>query len=153
MNINNVTVAGNLTRDPETKQTPNGNLVTKFSLAVNRKSGEQQETLYIDVECWNKTADLVGQYLHKGSSAAVIGRLKMDSWQDNQTGQNRTKILIVADRVEFGPPQGQQQQGGYQNQQQGYQQPQQGGGYAQGYQGNNQQQQWSQNNQGGGYNG
>jgi len=106
MELNKVFLVGNLTRDPESRHLPSGAQVCKLGLAVNRRytsQGEKKEdTLFIDVETWQRTAELCAQYLRKGSMILVEGRLKMDQFQ-TQTGENRTKILVVAERVQFGP--------------------------------------------------
>ncbi len=107
VNYNKVIIAGNLTRDPEVKFLANERAVANFSLAVNRKwrnaAGEtQEETTFIDVEAWAKTAELVGQYLTKGKSALVEGRLKLDEW--DKDGEKRQKLKVVADTVQFLSP-------------------------------------------------
>jgi single-strand DNA-binding protein len=95
---------GNLTRDPELRQTPNGQSVTSFSLALNRSykdaSGEWQEaTDYIDVVCWGPLAERVAQYLSKGRRCLVQGRLQSRSWE--QDGQKRSKVEVLANDVTF----------------------------------------------------
>lgn len=106
LNYNKVTLAGNLTRDPETKQAGATNVVASFGLAINRKfkgnDGEmREEATFVDVEAWGRTAELVCQYLTKGSGCFVEGRLKLDSWDDKKTGEKRSKIKVVADSVQF----------------------------------------------------
>lgn len=103
--MNKVFLAGRLTRDPELRYIPSGTAVCKLGLAVSRKyrtkSGEQrEETLFVDVTCWDKTAEFVGENFHKGRPIMIEGRLKMDEWEDKNTGQKRTKIEINADRVQ-----------------------------------------------------
>ena len=106
MNVNITVIAGNLTRDPEIKQIGgSGKTLAKFSLACNRKytrtDGERcEETTYVDVECWGRTAELVGQYLKCGSGALIEGRLKQDRWEDAD-GNKRSRLSVVADRVTF----------------------------------------------------
>lgn len=105
LNVNNVTLAGNLTRDPELRQISPDRVVANFGLAVNRRwknpAGEQvEEATFVDVEAWGRTAELVGQYLKKGSPAYLEGRLKLDAWEDD-AGQKRSRIKIVAERVQF----------------------------------------------------
>lgn len=102
--LNQVTLMGNLTRDPELRQTPTGQNVTSFSLALNRSykdaSGEWQEvTDYIDIVCWGPLAERVAQYLHKGSRSLVQGRLQSRSWE--QDGQKRSKVEVLANDVTF----------------------------------------------------
>jgi len=106
VNYNKVIIVGNLTRDPEVKFLANERAVANFALAVNRKwrdgNGEtQEETTFVDIEAWGKTAELVGQYLTKGRSALVEGRLKLDSWDDKASGQKRNRLKVVAESVQF----------------------------------------------------
>lgn len=106
MNINRVLVAGNLTRDPKVRMLDGGRAVAAFGLAVNErytgKDGAKKETTtFLDVECWGKTAELVGQYLTKGRGCFIEGRLKQDTWEDKATKQKRSKLLVVADNVQF----------------------------------------------------
>ncbi len=102
--LNQVTLMGNLTRDPELRQTPNGQQVCSFSLALNRsykdQSGEWQEaTDYVDVVAWGPLGERVGQYLKRGSRALVQGRLQSRSWE--QEGQKRSKVEVLANDVTF----------------------------------------------------
>lgn len=102
--LNQVTLMGNLTRDPELRQTPNGQNVTSFSLALNRSykdaSGEWQEaTDYIDIVSWGPLAERVAQYLSKGRRCLVQGRLQSRSWE--QDGQKRSKVEVLASDVTF----------------------------------------------------
>src|SRR5438132_3667095 len=102
--LNQVTLMGNLTRDPELRQTPTGQNVTSFSLALNRaykdSSGEWQEaTDYIDIVCWATLAERVAQYLSKGRRCLVQGRLQSRSWE--QEGQKRSKVEVLANDVTF----------------------------------------------------
>lgn len=102
--LNQVTLMGNLTRDPELRQTPTGQNVTSFSLALNRsykdQSGEWQEaTDYIDIVCWGPLAERVAQYLSKGRRCLVQGRLQSRSWE--QDGQKRNKVEVLANDVTF----------------------------------------------------
>ena len=132
-NYNRVILAGNLTRDPQVKFLANEKAVANFGMAINRRyrtaDGEQrEETTFVDIEAWGRTGELVGQYLTKGRSCLVEGRLKFDSWEDQQSGQKRSRLVVVADNVQFlgGREGGGQAGGGYPaNDQQGYQQ---GGG-------------------------
>src|SRR3954464_10575738 len=102
--LNQVTLMGNLTRDPELRQTPTGQNVTSFSLALNRAykdaSGEWQEaTDYIDIVCWGPLAVRVAQYLSKGRRCLVQGRLQSRNWE--QDGQKRSKGEVLANDVTF----------------------------------------------------
>src|SRR4029079_933903 len=110
--FNKVILVGNLTRDPELRYTPKGTAVAKVGLAVNHKwkneAGEfKEEVTFIDIDCWGRTAENVGQYMRKGSSMLVEGRLKLDTWDDKQTNQKRSKMGVVAETVQFlGSPRG-----------------------------------------------
>jgi single-strand DNA-binding protein len=102
--LNQVTLMGNLTRDPELRQTPNGQSVCSFSLALNRSykgsDGEWQEaTDYIDVVAWAGLGERVAQYLSKGRRCLVQGRLQSRSWE--QDGQKRSKVEVLANDVTF----------------------------------------------------
>lgn len=102
--LNQVTLMGNLTRDPELRQTPNGQNVTSFSIALNRSykdsSGEWQEvTDYVDIVCWGPLAERVDQYLSKGRRCLIQGRLQSRSWE--QDGQKRSKVEVLANDVTF----------------------------------------------------
>ena len=146
--LNKVFLLGNLTRMPELRYTPNGAAVCEFGLAVNRKyqsnGQDRDETCFVDIVVWGKQAESCQRFLEKGSQAMIEGRLQFDQWDDRETGKKRSKLRVVADRVQFvgsrregaGDYQGQQngayqsqpQQNGYQNN--GYQSaPQQQGGY------------------------
>lgn len=104
-NLNKVFLMGNLTRDPELRYLPNGTAVTTFTIASNRNytlpSGEKkQEVTFMRVVVWARRAEVCAEFLSKGSSAFVEGRLQSRSWQA-QDGQKRTTIEIVADNVQF----------------------------------------------------
>lgn len=106
MYLNKAIIIGNLTRDPELKSLPSGNAVTTFSLATNRvwkdKEGNKQEgTDYHNIVVFGRQAENVAQYLKKGSSALVEGRLTTRSWETDGVKKYRTEI--IADRVQFGP--------------------------------------------------
>ena len=104
--VNRVSLAGNLTRDPELRRTPNGSSVTDLGLALNRSwtgadGQKNEEVTYVDVSAWGKTAENSAQYLSKGSAVFVEGRLKLDQWQDAKTNEPRSKLRVVAERVHF----------------------------------------------------
>ncbi|MBA3707462.1 MAG: single-stranded DNA-binding protein [Planctomycetes bacterium] len=106
LSLNKVVLAGNLTRDPQVRFFANERAVADFGLAVNRKYKAndgtlKEETTFVDVEAWGRTAELIGQYLTKGRACYVEGRLKLDSWEDKKDGQKRTKLKVVADNVQF----------------------------------------------------
>lgn len=103
--LNRVILAGRLTRDPELRYIPSGSAVCRLGLAVSRffkgRDGERKEdTLYVDVTVWEKQAEYVGQRLRQGAPLLVEGRLKSDTWEDKQTGQKRTRIEVVAQRIQ-----------------------------------------------------
>jgi single-strand DNA-binding protein len=105
-NFNKVILAGNLTRDPELRYTPKGTAVAKIGLAINRKwkseAGEmKEETTFVDVDCFGKTAETVGQYLKKGRPILIEGRLRYDTWEDKQSGQKRSKLGVVMENFQF----------------------------------------------------
>ncbi|MCA9323661.1 single-stranded DNA-binding protein [Candidatus Saccharibacteria bacterium] len=102
--FNKVVLMGNLTRDPELRTTPSGQNVCSFSLAVNRSwknaQGEQQEAVdYIDCNIWGKPAEIINQYMKKGSGILVSGRLQQRSWE--QEGQKRSKVEVVVEDFNF----------------------------------------------------
>jgi single stranded DNA-binding protein len=95
---NKVILMGNLTRDPELRYTPKGTAVAKIGLAVNRQwkseSGEQKEEVtFIDIEAWGRQAEVISQYMKKGSPLFIEGRLKLDSWEDKNTKQKVSKLV------------------------------------------------------------
>ena len=103
---NRVTLFGNLTRQPELRKTKTGSAVTELGLALNRvwtgENGQrQEETTFVDVTVWGRAAENAAQYLQKGRSVLVEGRLQMETWQDKQTGQERSKLKVVADSLQF----------------------------------------------------
>lgn len=106
--FNRIIMMGNLTRDPDYKQLASGQSVCRLSLASNRQFKNKQtgtmvqEVCFVDIDVWGPQADSSNQYLRKGSSILVEGRLKFDTWQDAE-GQRRSKHAIVADRVTFLP--------------------------------------------------
>ena len=104
--FNKVILVGNLTRDPELRYTPKGTAVAKIGLAVNRtwrnEAGEtKEEVTFVDVDVFGRTAENVGQYMRKGSPMLVEGRLRLDTWEDKQTNQKRSKLGVVAETVQF----------------------------------------------------
>jgi len=102
--INNVVLVGRLTRDPEMRYTQSGKAVTRFRLAVDRPFGRDESgnrpTDFIDITAWEKTGELCGQYLGKGSPVGVQGRIQTRTYT-TQDGQQRQAFEVVADRVSF----------------------------------------------------
>lgn len=104
--FNKVILLGNLTRDPELRYTPKGQAVARLGLAVNRSyktdTGEtREEVTFIDIDAWGKQAELIGQYLRKGSPLFVEGRLKLDQWDDKNSGQKVSKLRVVMETFQF----------------------------------------------------
>ena len=104
-NLNRVLLMGNLTRDPELRYVPSGTAVTNFSLAVNRiytsPSGEKKkETCFVRIVAWGRMAETCGEFLMKGSSVFVEGRLQSRSWEGSD-GQKRNTIEVVANNIQF----------------------------------------------------
>ncbi len=107
MYLNKAIVIGNLTRDPELKSLPSGITVTSFSLATNRvwkdKNGAKQESAdYHNIVVFGRQAEIANQYLKKGASALVEGRMQTRSW-DDASGKKNYRTEIIADRIQFGP--------------------------------------------------
>src|ERR1041384_5178778 len=105
-NLNKVMLMGNLTRDPEIKYTPKGTAIANFGIAINRnyttEGGEKREEVtFIDIEAFGRTAEIIGEYFKKGRPIFIEGRLKLDTWDDKQTGQKKSKLRVVADGFEF----------------------------------------------------
>jgi single-strand DNA-binding protein len=102
---NKVLIMGNLTRDPELKQTPSNQSVAQIGLALNRKFKDREgnmreEVTYVDCEAWGRTAEVMSQYLSKGKPVFIEGRLKLDQWQDKD-GNNRSKMKVVIESFQF----------------------------------------------------
>jgi len=125
--VNKVMLLGNLTRDPEIRYTPKGTAVTDLGMAINRirtgDNGERiEEVTYVDVTLWGRSAELAGQYLSKGRSVFIEGRLQLDQWDDKATGQKRSRLRVVGENMQFIGGQGQGGGGGGGNAQGGNQQ-------------------------------
>jgi len=105
-NLNKVFLMGNLTRDVELRYLSEDRAVGNFGIAVNRRfktrAGElQEETTFVDCEIWGRRAEAMSQYLGKGAPVFIEGRLKLDQWQDRETGGNRSKLRVVVENFEF----------------------------------------------------
>ena len=100
--MNRITLIGNLTKDPETRTTPNGNTVCAFTIAVNRKKVSEPQTDFFRVNAWGKLGELCGRFLNKGRKVAVVGELQARTYESN--GQTRLSLDVVADEVEFLTP-------------------------------------------------
>ena len=104
--VNKVILIGNCTRDPEVRYTPKGTAVADIGMALNRyfssDGGEKrEETTFVDVTLWGRQAEVAGEYLKKGRPVYIEGRLQMDSWDDKNTGQKRTKLKIVGEQMQL----------------------------------------------------
>ncbi len=104
--VNKVFLMGNLTRDVEIKHTPSDQSVATIGIAVNRRfrtrDGEDRdETTFVDCEAWGRTAEVMGQYLSKGRPVFIEGRLKLDQWDDRETGKKRSKLKVVVENFQF----------------------------------------------------
>ena len=103
--LNKAILMGRLTRDPELRYTPNGNVpVVTFTLAVDRNysgNGRERQTDFIDIVAWRRQAEFVSQWFTKGMMAIVVGSIQSRRWQD-KNGNNRTSIEVVADEIQFG---------------------------------------------------
>lgn len=105
-NYNKVILVGHLTRDPELRYTPKGTAVAKLGLAINRvwtnEAGEKKEEVtFVDADVFGRTAENCGQYLRKGRPLLVEGRLKLDQWDDRETGQKRQRLGVIGEFVQF----------------------------------------------------
>ena len=104
--FNQVILLGNLTRDPQLKYLPSQTAVTEFGLACNRKfksqSGEdREEVTFVDVTLWGRQAEVAQEYLKKGRQVFIEGRLQLDTWDDKQTGQKRSRLRVVAENMQM----------------------------------------------------
>lgn len=103
--FNKVILVGNLTRDPQVKYTTGGTAVTEIGLAVNRRWLDKQsnqwkdETTFVDITLWGRTAEIAGEYLAKGRSVLIEGRLQLDTWDDRESGQKRSKLRVVGENM------------------------------------------------------
>lgn len=106
MNFNKVILGGRLLRDPEIKYTPKGQAIARLGIATSRKfkSGdgeEKEETAFVDVEAWGKQAEVISQYLKKGNPLFIEGRLKLDTWDDKESGKKLSKLKVVLESFQF----------------------------------------------------
>jgi single-strand DNA-binding protein len=102
--FNRVILVGNLTRDPELRYIPSGTAVTEVGLAVNdRRKGANgewiDETTFVDVTLWGRTAEVASEYLNKGSSVLIEGRLKLDTWEKD--GKKNSKLRVIGERMQM----------------------------------------------------
>src|ERR1700719_3531964 len=104
--FNKVILLGNLTRDPEVRYTPKGSAVCDLGIAINRQytldSGEKREEVtYVDVVLWSRLAEIAGEYLKKGRPVFIEGRLQLDTWDDKQSGQKRSKLRVIGESLQL----------------------------------------------------
>jgi single-strand DNA-binding protein len=104
--LNKIFLIGNLTKDIELRYTPKGTPVVELGLAINRvftdeQGGKREETTFVDVTLWGRTAEIAQQYLKKGSPAFIEGRLQMDSWVDKQSGEKRNRLKVVGEHMQL----------------------------------------------------
>jgi single-strand DNA-binding protein len=104
--FNKVILLGNLTRDPEVRYTPKGSAVCDLGLAVNRQytleNGEKREEVtFVDVVLWARLAEIAGEYLKKGRPVFIEGRLQLDTWDDKQSGQKRSKMRVIGETMQL----------------------------------------------------
>ncbi len=121
--FNKVILVGNLTRDPQVRYIPSGTAVAELGLAVSRQWFDKQsnqrkeETTFVDVTLWGRTAEIAGEYLAKGRQVLIEGRLHLDQWDDKESGQKRSKLKVICENMTMlgsgpGGGQGGQQGGG-----------------------------------------
>lgn len=105
--FNRVILMGNVTRDPQVRYIPSGQAVTELGLAVNRTWFDKQanqrreEVTFIDVTLWGRTAEIAGEYLAKGRPVLIEGYLRLDSWDDKESGQKRSKLKVVGETMQL----------------------------------------------------
>ncbi len=103
--FNKVILMGNLTRDPDLRSTPSGSSVCELGLAMNRRfvvnGQEREESCFVDVTVWGKSAESCKRFLEKGSPVMIEGRLQLDQWEDRDGGGRRSKLRVVAESVQF----------------------------------------------------
>lgn len=103
--FNKVILIGNLTRDPQVRYTPGGMAVSDVGLAVNRtwfdkqSNQKKEDVTFVDVTLWGRTAEIAGEYLAKGKQVLIEGRLQLDTWDDKETGQKRSKLKVIGENM------------------------------------------------------
>ena len=106
MNLNQVMLGGNITRDIEIRTLPSGQSIAQVGIAINRKwkdkdGNTQEDVTFVDCEAWGKTAEVMHKYLAKGRPVFIEGRLKLDQWEDKESGQKRSKMKVVIESFQF----------------------------------------------------
>jgi single-strand DNA-binding protein len=120
--LNKVYLIGNITRDPELRHTPKGTAVVDISLAINRVTGggetgneRKEETTFVEVTLWGRNAEIVGQFCKKGKPLMVEGRLELDTWEDRETRQKRSRLKVIGENLQLlGAPAGRAENGSVQ---------------------------------------
>ena len=104
---NKVILIGNLTRDPQVRYTPKGTAVAEIGLAVNRtwfdkaSNSRKDETTFVDITLWGREAEVASEYLSKGRPVMIEGRLQLDTWDDKESGQKRSKLRVVCEHMQM----------------------------------------------------
>ena len=105
--FNKVILVGNLTRDPQVRYTPGGTAVAEIGMAVSRQwfdkqtNSRREETTFVDVTLWGRQAEVAGEYLAKGRPVLIEGRLQLDTWDDKESGQKRSKLRVVGESMQM----------------------------------------------------
>ena len=105
--FNKVILVGNLTRDPQVRYTTGGTAVAEIGMAVSRQwfdkqsNQKREETTFVDVTLWGRQAEVAGEYLAKGRPVLIEGRLQLDTWDDKETGQKRSKLRVVGETMQM----------------------------------------------------
>jgi single-strand DNA-binding protein len=105
--FNKVILVGNLTRDPQVRYTTGGTAVTDLGLAINstwfdkQSNQRREETTFVDVTLWGRQAEVAGEYLSKGRPVLIEGRLQLDTWDDKDTGQKRSRLKVVCENMQM----------------------------------------------------
>ncbi len=106
MNLNQVTIGGTLTRDPELRYTAKGTAVCELGIAINEtwndaNGSKQERTTFVDATFWGRTGEVIQQYFQKGGQILICGKLTLDTWEDKQSGQRRSKLKVTGQSFEF----------------------------------------------------
>ena len=99
--FNKVILIGNITRDIQVRYIASGTAVAEIGLAINRKTKDKDETTFVDVTLWGRTAEVANEYAKKGDPLLVEGRLQLDTWDDKETGQKRSKLRVVGESIQL----------------------------------------------------
>ena len=108
MNLNQITLAGNVSSEVEMRYTPNGKAVTSFNMAINEGSGDKKQTLFVRITCWEKLAEVVSQYLTKGQGVLVVGKMTAPRAYQRKDGELAASAEVTAREIQFGAKSGKQ---------------------------------------------